>query len=361
MTRLQKNSFKRNFIISEAEIHYIIRRKMIPVPVYLQNGQNFYTYNESYTPCSELLANCLKYLKVPQDKHHYFCLYEGVSKTSKYEERQLPEPLLVGDLLSSWEIMKKHYQDLISYTRVYVGLKYFPLEPEPLLFPMVCSKLFDIYYSKIYLEKYESVKIWGLAFQLYFGDYTERPGFLRDKARLFYHKNFQKFYNDESFIKDLKENYEALSGRSKESCAMEILQIDEMGGHLNSQVFKVMFRNSNNPNFRDMQEHVIMTINSQCIALAEESSRENILEIGLEEVANWGVNNDILVISYGDKYEITKMYFLSHAPTDIAEALFNYTNQNKQSSPGNFYDENPEISKFLQNSKTRKTNTFTLK
>lgn len=334
---------------------------MIPITVYLQNGQNFYTYNESYTPCAEVLKNCLKYLQVPEHLQHYFCLYEGVSKTSRFEERQLPEPLLIGDVLSSWEIMKKQYQDLISYTRLYVGLKYYPLDPTPLLYPMACSKLFDIHYSKIYMEKYESVKLWALGFQMYFGDYTERPGFLRDKSRLFYHKNFEKFYNDESFIKDLKEKYEALSGRSSESCAIELLQIDEMGGHLNGQVFKVMFRNSNNPNFRDMQEHVIMTINSQCISLAEESSRENILEIGLEEVANWGVNDDILVISYGDKYEITKMYFLSHAPSDIAEALFNYTNQNNKDPPASFYEKNPQLENFLQNSKTRKTNSFALK
>lgn len=334
---------------------------MIPVPVYLQNGQNFYTYNESYTPCSDLLKNCLKYLKVPEELQKYFCLYEGVSKTSKFEERQLPQALLVGDLLSSWEIMKKQYQDLIGYTRLFVGIKYFPLEPANLLHSMVCSKLFDIYYSKISLEKYESVKLWALSFQMFFGDYTERPGFLRDKARLLYHKNFHKYYNDESFIKDLKEKYQALAGRSHESCATELLQIDEMGGHLNGQVFKVMFRNSNNPNFRDMQEHIIMTVNSQCISLAEESSRENILEIGLEEIANWGVNNDILVISYGDKYEITKMYFLSHAPTDIAEALFNYTNQNNKEDGLNFYENNQEVQTFLQNSKTRKTNTFGLK
>jgi hypothetical protein len=333
---------------------------MIPVVVYLQNGQNFYTYNESYTTCEELLVNCLKYLNVPQEQQHYFCLYEGVAKTSRYEERQLPQPLLVGDILSSWEIMKKQYQDLVSYTRVYVGLKYFPLDPSPLFHPMVCAKLFDIHYNKIHLEKYELVKLWALGFQLYFGDYTERPGFLRDKSRLFFHKNFEKFYNDESFIKDLKEKYEALSGRSAESCASELLQIDEMGGHLNGQVFKVMFRNSNNPNFRDMQENIIMTINSQCVTLAEESSRENILEIGLEEVANWGVNDDILVISYGDKYEITKMYFLSHAPTDIAEALFNYTNQNNGEDTADLYEKNNQISKFLQNSKTRKTNTFVL-
>ena len=342
-------------------MHYIVRRKMIPIAVYLQNGQNFYTYNESYTPCSVLLKNCLKYLKVPENMSHYFCLYEGVTKTTKYEERQLPDPLLVGDVLSSWEIMKKHYQDLIGTTRIYIGLKYFPLEIGPLLYPMVCSKFFDIYYSKLHLEKYELVKLWALGFQMFFGDFTERPGFLRDKARMFYHKNFHKFYNDESFIKDLKEKYQALTGRTQESCATELLQIDEMGGHLNGQVFKVMFRNSNNPNFRDMQEHIIMTVNSQCIALAEESSRENILEIGLEEVANWGVNNDILVISYGDKYEITKMYYLSHAPTDIAEALFNYTNQNNKEEPADFYAKNQQVHGFLQNSKTRKTNSFVLK
>ena len=133
-----------------------------------------------------------------------------------------------------------------------------------------------------------------------------------------------------------------------------------MGGHLNGQVFKVMFRNSNNPNFRDMQENIIMTINSQCVTLAEESSRENILEIGLEEVANWGVNDDVLVISYGDKYEITKMYFLSHAPTSIAEALFNYTNQNNGDDTADLFEKNNDITRFLQNSITRKTNTFTL-
>ena len=334
---------------------------MIPISIYLQNGQNFYTFNESYTPVSEVLTNCLEYLKIPEDQRKYYCLYECIAKVSKYEERQLSSPILMGDILSSWEIMKNQYQELITSTRMYLGLKYFPLDTTAMIFPMVCSKLFDIYFNKIYLERFENEKMWALTFQMFFGDFTERPGFMRDKLRLLHHNNFAKLYSDENYISKLIESYKDLSGRSKESCAHEILELGEKGEHENSQIFKVVFRNSNNPNFRDMQENIIMQINSNHMQLFEESSRENILDVRLDEIANWGVNEDIIVISFGDKYEITKMYFLSHSPVDIAEALFNYTNQNNSANKKDIYEEDENIRTFRLNPKIRKTNTFLLK
>ncbi len=61
--------------------------------------------------------------------------------------------------------------------------------------------------------------------------------------------------------------------------------------------------------FRDMQKDIILGFSQETIALFEESSREKILEAKLDEIMNWGVNKDIFVMCYGDKYEVTKIYF----------------------------------------------------
>ena len=361
MYSLHKNKFKRNYVVSMDEMTYIKGRKLIPVPIYLQNGQSFFTFIESYTTAGEMLQAVLDYLKVEENDRQYYCLIESVEKVSKYEEKQLPDPLIIADILSGWEMLKNQYLELIKSTRIYVTMKYYPLEPQTNLFPMVCSKLFNIYYNKIHLERFENSKLWGLTLQMYYNDFKERPGFVRDKLNQLHHENFEKQFSDENYLKELTDKYKEYAGRSKESCAEEILDVDESGFHKNSQYFKVMFRNSNNPNFRDMQENVILCINSQSMTLFEESSRENILEIQMEEIANWGVNQDIIVISFGDKYEITKMYFLSHNPCDIAECLFNYSNLSSNEPHKDIFEEDESVAKFRTNEKVRKTNNFPLK
>jgi hypothetical protein len=358
---LHKNEFKRNFVVSYMEMKYVKAKKQIPVPIFLQNGQHFYSFIESYTTTEELLNRALDYLKIPEEQRQFYCLFECIEKVTKFEERQLASPVVIGDILSSWEMLSVQYKELIKTTRIYLGMKYYPLEPKDCLFPMICSKLFDIYFNKIHLERYENSKLWALAMQMYYKDFTERPGYVRDKLSLLHHPNYEKQFSDENYLKELTDNYKDSAGRMKESCAEEILDVNESGFHKNCQHFKIMFRNSNNPNFRDMQENVIMSINSQYLTLYEEASRENILEIQLEEIANWGVNQDLIVISFGDKYEITKMYFLSHNPCDIAECLFNYSNLSSNKEYQNIYEVDQEVAKFRTNPKVRKTNNFILK
>ncbi len=84
--------------------------------------------------------------------------------------------------------------------------------------------------------------------------------------------------------------------------------VKEIDGSL-QHYFKVIFRNSNNTNFRDIQKDIILSINHRSLLLLEYSSREKIIEINLEEIMNWGINKEIFVLCYGDAYEVTKIYF----------------------------------------------------
>lgn len=358
MYLLQKNPFGRNFMLSTQEMKYIKAMKMIPMNIYLQNGEPFVIYKESYTPAEEMLDSCMDFLKIPSESRQYFCLFESVVRSGAYEEKVLPRPLLLGDILSCWEMLKNQYQDLIQSTRVYVGFKYFPLQPGLLTNAMVCSKLFNMHFRKIAHERNEASRLWALALQMYNGDYSERPGFIRDKLSLLHHSNFKKLYSDESFKESLKNEYQQLSGRNADYCAREILEMDEHEEHTSGRVFKIRFRNSNNPNFRDLHEEIIMIINNRKVEMYEEIARESILEIDITEISNWGLNKDVFVMSYGDKYETTKLYFLSHSPMELAEVLHCYT-----STPPvpDFFETNPEFKHFQKNSKTRKVNSFMLK
>lgn len=109
-----------------------------------------------------------------------------------------------------------------------------------------------------------------------------------------------------------------------------------------------------------MQSNLILAINQNFICLQEESSRENIMKISFEEVMNWGINNDIIVISYGDRFELIKIYFQSHSPYEIANLLYNYACI-KSFKEGNILQDNREIEEFIVNPKIRKVNTFSFK
>lgn len=135
--------------------------------------------------------------------------------------------------------------------------------------------------------------------------------------------------------------------------------IGDTKGELN-HFFKVTFRNSNNPNFRDMQPNIVMGINKNAIILQEESSRETIIRIQLDEIMNWGLNKDIFVVCYGDRFEMTKVYFQCYNPYEISELLFNYANQ-KVDQTGNMLDRYEKLDEFIINPKTRKVNVFNFK
>ena len=38
--------------------------------------------------------------------------------------------------------------------------------------------MYNIYYGKLILERYNMIKVWSLAMQIEYGDYEEKPGFL---------------------------------------------------------------------------------------------------------------------------------------------------------------------------------------
>lgn len=75
---------------------------------------------------------------------------------------------------------------------------------------------------------------------------------------------------------------------------------------------------------------------------------------------NWGINKDVIVICYGDRFEMIKMYFFCYNPYEIAELLFNYANQ-KIFDYAEFQSKNPDVKKFLLNNKNRRVNTFNFK
>ena len=38
------------------------------------------------------------------------------------------------------------------------------------------------------------------------------------------------------------------------------------------------------------------------------------MHVKLEEIMNWGLNKYIFVLCYGDRYEVTKLYFQCFSP-----------------------------------------------
>ena len=75
---------------------------------------------------------------------------------------------------------------------------------------------------------------------------------------------------------------------------------------------------------------------------------------------NWGLNKDIFVVCYGDRFEMTKVYFQCYNPYEISELLFNYANQ-KVDQTGNMLDRYEKLDEFVINPKTRKVNVFNFK
>lgn len=78
------------------------------------------------------------------------------------------------------------------------------------------EQLFNLYYGKFFVERYNILKLWGLAFQIEFGDFEEKPGFIERQLILYFNDFYNKYYKNEKFINDITEYYQGLSGKSQE-------------------------------------------------------------------------------------------------------------------------------------------------
>lgn len=88
---------------------------------------------------------------------------------------------MIGDILSSWEILANVASDSLLSTRLYLQITYFPVDDTDFMFferEMFYEILFCLYYGKMFVERYNMIKVWSLAMQIEFGDYEEKPGFI---------------------------------------------------------------------------------------------------------------------------------------------------------------------------------------
>ena len=96
------------------------------------------------------------------------------------------------------------------------------------------------------------MKLWGLTYQIEFGNFEEKPGFIERQLVLYFHEFFSKYYKNEKFINDITDYYKTIKGKSNEESMKQFFEIAGDGkGELN-HFYKVIFRNSNNPNYKDM-------------------------------------------------------------------------------------------------------------
>lgn len=330
----------------------------------LQNGASKYVFAESYTTVDDILRALFKQLGISKDKLMYFTLKETIEKRTQVEERQLSEYYLIGDVFSGWEILQRAAGDSLISSRLYLSLKYYPIEKQAItdiLDFILYSFIYDIYHNKVALERVNVQKLWSLCLQIEYGDFEDKPGFITAKLKGYYHPYFKKYFSDETFITGLEEIYKTQKGKDRVSAIRELLNISENGQHELNHYFRVKFRNSNNPNYREMQENLLLGVNNNTIVLYEEISREKIIDIKLEDIMNWGINNDIIVICYGDKHEVTKLYFESSNPYEIADLLFTYANLKIGEDPAPIGVRYEELDQFLANSKARKANVFMFK
>ena len=336
----------------------------MPINIRLQNGVSKHVFVESYSNVDDILRILFKQMDMPKDKLMYFVLRETIEKKAQVEERQLSEFHLIGDVLSSWEILQRAAGESVIVCRLYLSLRFFPVTRQifdGLIDFVFYSFVYDIYYNKIALERVSVQRLWSLCLQTEYGDFEDKPGFIRSKLKGYYHPYFNKYFNDDGFITRLEELYKTQKGKSRTAALRELLNVDEEGRHELNHYFRIKFRNSNNPTYREMQENLIMGVNNNNVILYEEISREKIIDIKLEDIMNWGINNDIIVICYGDKHEVTKLYFESANPYEIADLLFAYGSLKVGEDVAPIGERYEELDQFLVNSKSRRANVFVFK
>lgn len=293
----------------------------------------------------------------------YFCLIDSIVKTKHLDERMLNERVMIGDVLAQWELMLKGATEQIRACRLYLGLKFYPFgdEESKSLLPFVYySKAYDVYFHKAAFDRFEVTKMYSLFMQVDYGNYEDKPG-VANRIKNYFHPFFTKYYNDETFISTVIEGYKELAGTPQLEYINRFAGLRGEDFVFPVHYFTARFRNSNSPAFKDLQEQLLLCVARQKISICEETSRETILDISLEQIMNWGINQDILCICYGDKYEMIKLYFQIYDPFVIAELLFIYGNY---VASGEFYDylaKNEHLEKFVTNPKNRRSNIFTFK
>lgn len=360
---LDKNKFKRNFSPSNQEIFATRARKKIVLTIYLQNGNSFRLNVESYFTTQDILKHALNSLSVARRFWPYFYLIDSIVKSKSLDERPLNENLMIGDVLSGWEIIAKSSSEPVKTARLFLGLKFFPEEAETIdqLLPFIYfAKLYDVYYHKCNIDRADLIKLFGYAMQHDFGNYEDKPG-VRNKVRNYFHPSLGKYYADDSFVNSVLAAYKASSNQLREACEKRLCGLDNFEFEFPAHFFTAKFRNANNPIYKDMQDNLVIKVTKTTVAICEEISKEKIVEIKLEEVMNWGVNDDILVLCYGDKFDVIKLYFQVYNPIDLAEILYNYGNQIKSGEHFDYISKNEHLEKFVKNSKVRKSNVFPFK
>jgi len=318
---------------------------------------------ECYFTVEEVVKIALRSLGVDRQHWVYFGLYDAILKSKSLDERLLSERVIIGDVISAWEIILKTTEDPIRSTKLVLGFKFFPMTDDIIsdLLPFIFyAKVYDIYFHKSNIDRFEVVNIWALCMQADLGNYEDKPG-VANRVKAYFHPFFLKYYNDEGFVAGVLDAYKELANLSKTDCMQRFIGVGNEDFAYPTQSFLVNFKSSNNPSFKDLQENLILNISRNKVTLFEEVSRENIMEIKLDEIMNWGVNDDIICICYGDKYEMVKLYFKVYDPFIVAEMLFNYGNLITTGEVFDYLAKNEHLEKFIVNHKKRRSMEFKFK
>lgn len=164
---LSQNKFKKNFAPGSLEIRCTQIKKKIPLYIYFKNGVSTNLFIEPYTTVDDVFKGVMREMKLEEKHWKYFGLYEGIEKQKSFNERLLDENLLVSDIISSWDILRKIGGDAVNQTRLYIGMKYYPTKEDDFkLFEkeIFFDQLFNIFYYKCYPGIDKLVDIWSLAF-----------------------------------------------------------------------------------------------------------------------------------------------------------------------------------------------------
>ncbi len=318
---------------------------------------------ENYYTVEEVVKIALRTLGIDRQQWVYFGIYDSILKSKSLDERLLNERMMIGDVVAAWEIILKNSEESIRSTKLVLGFKFFPVQEETIidLLPLLFyAKVYDIYFHKGNVDRFEAINIWALCMQADLGTYEEKPG-VANRVKNYFHPFFLKYYNDEGFINGVLEAYKDQANLSRAECMQKFIGVNSDDFAYPTHSFLVTFKSSNNPSFKDLQENLVLNISRSKVALFEEVSRENIMVIKLDEIMNWGINDDIICICYGDKYEMIKLYFKVYDPFIVAEILFNYGNLVTTGEVFDYLAKNEHLEKFVVNHKKRRSMEFKFK
>lgn len=165
--QLSQNKFKKNFAPGSLEIRCTQIKKKIPIYIYFKNGSSTHLFIEPYTTVGDVFKGILRELEIDEKYWKYLGLFEAVEKQKTFNERLLDENLFVADIISSWDILRKLGADQVTQSRIYLGMKFYPVAEDDFnLFKkeIFFETLFNLYYGKFFVERYNILKLWGLAY-----------------------------------------------------------------------------------------------------------------------------------------------------------------------------------------------------